>query len=223
MASQERSRRGSPDDRGPARPRLDLAFLPRQARAAVEAVLEQGETDVVRDGEVVGTLTFRPSVLAGTVVQSSDQGDGEENAFRPEGVTVVATTMRMSATARERLAASMGEGYLVVDFADAPPTTDVVLAHAVSHQLMATFAAMFPQARIVVTEILDEELGLHVRGPVGVLLAAGAHAYLPPQPVEAVARSVHAYVTSERGSALEPGGTASRALGAPPGRPEPPP
>ncbi|WP_460816725.1 hypothetical protein [Nocardioides korecus] len=220
MASQERSRAGTPVGHDPARPVLDLDSLPRQARAAVEGVLGRRETDVVSGGEVLGTLTFRARVLEGNVVRPREPDDETATAPRPDGVTVVATTMRMSSAARERLATAMGEGYLVVDFADAPPTTDVVLAHAVSHQLMSTFAAMFPRARIVVTEILDEELGLHVRGPVGVLLAAGAHAYLPPQPVEDVARTVHAYLTAQPGPALEAGGSGSRALGPPSGSPE---
>ena len=95
-----------------------------------------------------------------------------------------------------------------------------MLGHAVSHQLVGAWAQMFPQARIVVTEILDEELGLDVRGPVGILLDAGADAYLPPRPIEDVARNVHQFLTGRDRPALEPGDGSATAL---PGSPGPTP
>ena len=189
---------------------LDLADLPPQAREAIEALLAGGETEVRRDGVPIGTLAFRPAVLEGVLVEpearpGSEAGDPPVPPPPREDVTVVATTMRMTEEARRRLGDALGESYLVVDFADAPPTTDVVLGHAVSHQLVGAWAQMFPQARIVVTEILDAELGLDVRGPVGVLLDAGADAYLPPRPIEEVARNVHRYLVGQDRPALASG------------------
>lgn len=56
----------------------------------------------------------------------------------------------------------------------------------------------------MVSEILDEELGLDVRGPVGILLNGGADAYLPPRPIEDVARGVHRFLTGLDAPALVP-------------------
>jgi len=55
---------------------------------------------------------------------------------------------------------------------------------------------LFPHAQIIVTEILDPELGLEIPGPVGRLLDAGAHAYLPPEALEQVAKNVQIHLQS---------------------------
>lgn len=154
----------------------------------LEALVAHRGATLVDGGAPVGTLAFSPAVLEGVVVEtepSAPPGPAER-----EDVTVVATGTKLSAAARARLSESLGPAYVVVDVSDAPTTTDVVLIHAVSPQLVGMLRATFPQARILVTELLDDELGLDVRGPVGRLLDAGAHAYLPRGPVEQVGRSV---------------------------------
>ncbi len=175
---------------------FDLAALPHQARTAIESIIETGEVEVVRSGARVGTLTFQPAVLEGALLPPSEGASPAPSSERAD-VTVVATTMRMSETARARLSDALGNSYVVLDFADAPSTADVVLSHPVSHQLINRWTLMFPQARVLVTEILDEELGLDVRGPVGILLDAGADAYLPRRPVEQLARNVHGYLAAQ--------------------------
>lgn len=198
---------------GPREPRrLDLTRLAPEVRAEIESIMALGEVAVVRSGEPEGTLSFRPAVLEGVVLPPVTEGGSEpapeptpEPASEPEGVQVVVTTMRMSDAARTRLSEAFGSSYLVLDFADAPATADIVLAQAVSPQLMNIWAQMFPDARILVTEILDDELGLDVRGPVGRLLDAGAHGYLPPRPVEQIAREVHGYLASRARSELDAG------------------
>lgn len=157
--------------------------------------MEQGKVEIVRSGEPVGTLAFQSAVLEGVLLSPAEESDPGQVRDR-EGVQVVVTTMRMSDAARTRLSDAFGDSYLVVDFADAPSTADVVLTHPVSTQLTHRWTLMFPQARILVTEILDEEFGLDVRGPVGRLLDAGAHAYLPRRPVEQLAQNVHQYLVS---------------------------
>ncbi len=202
---------------GPRDPRrLDLTRLAPEVRAEIESIMAHGEVAIVRSGEPEGHLTFRPAVLEGVVlppVTEGDSGPATESTPEPspepaperEGVQVVVTTMRMSDAARTRLSEAFGPSYVVLDFADAPATADIVLAQAVSPQLMNVWARMFPHARILVTEILDDELGLDVRGPVGRLLDAGAHGYLPPRPVEQVAREVHGYLASRARSELDAG------------------
>jgi hypothetical protein len=177
---------------------LDLTEVPPEVRTAIEAILAKGEVDVVRSGEPVGTLAFRSAVLEGVLLPPAEESS-PDRVREPEGVKVVVTTMRMSDAARTRLSDAFGDSYLVVDFADAPSTADVLLSHPVSTQLINRWTVMFPRARILVTEILDEELGLDVRGPVGRLLDAGAHAYLPRRPVEQLAHNVHGYLVASQG------------------------
>ena len=206
---------------GPRDPcRLDLTRLAPEVRAEIESIMAHGEVAIVRSGEPEGTLSFRPTVLEGVVLPPGTEGGSEpapeptpEPAREREGVQVVVTTMRMSDAARTRLSEAFGPSYLVLDFADAPATADIVLAQAVSPQLMNIWARMFPHARILVTEILDDELGLDVRGPVGRLLDAGAHGYLPPRPVEQIAREVHGYLASRARSELDAGRDAVLELG----------
>ena len=178
------------------RARLDLTGLSPAVRTVVESLIEGGEVDLTRSGEPVGTLVFTPAVLYGAVLPPdppSGPGEGSER----EGVKVVATTMLMSDAARRRLSDAFGPDYLVLDFLDAPSTADIVLTHPVSPQLMNRWTVMFPQAQVLITEILDPEFGLDVSGPVGRLLDAGAHAYLPPRPLEQVAENVHAYLAAQ--------------------------
>ncbi len=78
----------------------------------------------------------------------------------PDGVKVLATTMKLRPEARERLRESFGPDWVVLDFHDAPDTADVVLSAAHSPQLIHRWTLLFPQAQIIVTEILDNEFGL---------------------------------------------------------------
>lgn len=174
--------------------------------------MEMGEVEIVRSGERVGTLAYRSAVLDGALLSPADER-GPDQGNEPEGVKVVATTMLMSDAARTRLRDAFGPSYLVLDFADAPSTADVVLTHPVSHQLIGRWTMMFPRARILVTEILDEEFGLDVRGPVGRLMDAGADAYLPRRPVEQIAHDVHGYLASEGHQELGAGDAAALEIG----------
>lgn len=176
---------------------LDLESLPREVRSAVKAMVAGYEVTLRREGRDVGVLAFRPAVLEGTVV-SGPQPFAAEPAppeVAPDGVTVVATATKLSDAARRRLSDELGPDYIVLDLLKAPSTADVVLTHPVSPQLLGSLRAGFPNARVIVTEIDDEELGVIHPGPVSRLLDAGASAYLPPRPLREVASSVHAYLT----------------------------
>lgn len=205
-----RDRRGAP-------PGLDLESLPRDVRAAVEAMVDGQEVVLRRDGREIGVLVHRPSVLEGTVIggpsdASGHGADGADDADDvdvppvPEGVTVVATATKLSKAARQRLSDELGDGYVVLDLLRAPTSADVVLTHPVSPQLLGSLRGMFPQARIIVTEIEDDELGVSAPGPVSRLLDAGASAYLPPRPLREVAANVHAHLTGSGAPQLTAGG-----------------
>lgn len=182
-------------------PSLDLAAVPPDVRAVLEAALAGGEVPVRRGGRDLGVLTVRPAVLEGEVLEAPRLPPPEVAV--PEGVLVVATAMRLSREVRRRLAVSFGPGYLVLDLHDAPASTDVLLVNPVSPQLLAVLQARFSRARVVVTEIEDDELGVDYAGPVGRMLRAGASAYLPPRPVTAVAAGVRAHLEGAAAAALD--------------------
>lgn len=182
-------------------PQLDLDELPPGVRAAVEAAIAGDDITLTRSGGPIGSLEFHSIVLEGTVVDGPAPRPAPTPI--PDGVTVVATTMALSDTASRRLSDEFGADYLVLDLHEAPTSTNVLLTHPVSPQLLGHLQHQFPHARIVITEIDDEELGVHYPGPVSRLLDAGAAAYLPPRPIAEIAANVHAYLTQSDQPALE--------------------
>ena len=178
-------------------PVLDLDDLDPVASAWLERLVSAGSMLLHRGGNSLGAVSFTPSVLEGLeglVVSGPDPSDKTRTDALPDGVKVLATTMKLKPEARERLRESFGPEWVVLDFHDAPDTADVVLTAAHSHQLIRRWTLLFPQAQIIVTEILDDRFGLDVGGPVGRLLDAGAHAYLPPRPLDQVARNIQSYL-----------------------------
>jgi hypothetical protein len=188
-------------------PALELDALPVEVRRAVEAAMTGAELRVRRRGRDVGSLTFRAAVLEG-VVLAAPRTPAPEVAV-PDGVTVVATAMRLSPIARTRLGDELGPDYAVFDLHDAPASTDVLLVNAVSPQLLSRLQDRFPRARVLVTEIEDDELGVAYAGPVGRLMDAGAAAYLPPRDLGGVAAGVHAYLGRSGHGALTGAGRAA--------------
>jgi len=187
----------------PAGPRLELDDLPRDVRAVLDEAIEGAAITVSRAGEPIGSLEFQSAVREGMVLDAPTEP--AETPHVQEGVTVVATAMKLSDTVRRRLSDEFGDQYIVVDLTEAPTTTDVVLSSAVSPQLIGLLRHQFPHARVVITEIEDEELGVHYPGPVSRLLDAGASAYLPPRAVTELAAGVQAYLTRSEAPALESG------------------
>lgn len=118
-----------------------------------------------------------------------------------DDVTVVATAMKLSASARRALSGSLGEGYIVLDMHAAPATADVVLVPPSSPQLIGGLRSMFPDARIVIAEVEDDVLGVSYRGPVHRMLDAGAEVYLPPVTIPRLAGQLDRVVTERRGIA----------------------
>jgi hypothetical protein len=170
---------------------VDLDDLDSGVRAWVESLETSAPMLVRRDGQTIGTLTYSRTVLEGTI--STAPATDDAPVLR-EGTKVLATTMRLSCAARDLLRNSFGPDWIILDFHDAPDTADVVLTSAHSPQLTHRWTLLFPHAQVIVTEIFDPELGLDISGPVGRLLDAGAHAYLPPRPLEQVAESVQMYL-----------------------------
>ncbi|MEI2712515.1 MAG: hypothetical protein V9G04_04255 [Nocardioides sp.] len=190
-------------------PLLDLDEVPESVRVLLEAAVEGAPVTLAHSGREIGTLEFRSNVVEGTVISAPEAPEG---AATREGVTVVATAMKLSAAGLRRLADEFGSDYLVLDLHDAPETADVLLTHPVSPQLLGILRMQFPNARVLITEIEDEEYGIHYSGPVSRLLDAGASAYLPPRPVGELAAHVHAYLSRSVAGELEAGPGDARAL-----------
>jgi hypothetical protein len=187
-------------------PKLDVEKLPPDVRAALEDAIAGDAIMLYRSGVPIGSLEFRSNVLAGTVIERPAPVSASSV---PDGVTVIATAMQLSAAARRRLSDEFGADYVVLDIHQAPTSTDVLLTHPVSPQLLGILRHQFPHARVVSTEIEDEELGVHYSGPVSRLLDAGASAYLPPRPIAELAANVHAYLTRSGAPMIESGNPAS--------------
>jgi hypothetical protein len=185
-------------------PSLDLDQLPVDVRTVLEAALSGAEVELCRGEQDLGVLTARPRVLDGDVVEAPRLPPPQVEV--PEGVLVVATAMRLSREVRRHLADSFGRDFLVLDLHEAPESTDVLLVNPVSPQLLEVLKARFPRARVVITEIEDEVLGVHYSGPVGQMLDAGASAYLSPRPVREVVAGVRAHLAGAPPQALEPAG-----------------
>ena len=193
--------------------RLDLQQLPRAVVVALEEALAGEDVALVRGDEQLGTLSVRPTVLEGRLLAGPT--DAHEQRKGREDVTVVATAMELSVSARERLAEQFGEGFMVLDLHEAPSSADVLLVPPISPQLLGALRAQFPSARVLVAEIEDEELGVHYAGPVTRMLEAGADAYLPPRPVDEVARAVQRQLAGTDRAALDPGTHGSPRAGLP--------
>ena len=198
---------------GRTAPQLDVDDLPPDVRAAIDDAIAGDSIMLTRSGVTIGSMAFVADVLQGTVIERPHEP--EPVASVPDGVTVIATTMTLSEAACRRLSEELGPAYLVLDIHSAPTSTDVVLTHPVSPQLLAMLRQQFPKARVMVTEIEDDELGVRYSGPVSRLLDAGASAYLPPRPIAELAANVHAYLTQGEVPKIEAADQASRKLPAP--------
>ena len=155
--------------------RIDLQRLPEDVRNLIEA----GEELVItRDGEPIATVV--------SAAEPFDIGPGTEDTY--DNVTVVATTMKLSAAARTALSEKLGPDYIVLDMKSAPATADVVLVPPASPQLIGMLRGTYPNARIVVAEIEDPVLGIRYEGPVRRMIDAGAETYLASTTIPRLAR-----------------------------------
>jgi antitoxin (DNA-binding transcriptional repressor) of toxin-antitoxin stability system len=157
---------------------FDAGELPDEFVALVDALEPAEDLVITRDGRPIARLS-------GVADMAGEQvGRSRSSAVH---VTVVATAMRLSRSVRANLSALLGPDYIVVDVNSAPRTADVLLAPPVSPQLIGSLRAKFPDAKVIIAEIEDAELGISHRGPVRRLLDAGAHSYLPPSSIPALA------------------------------------
>jgi antitoxin (DNA-binding transcriptional repressor) of toxin-antitoxin stability system len=190
------------------RPQVELARLPDEVAELIAGLAPGGSLVITRDGEAVATLTAAGSApLEGLVIPAPAAADGEASGSAPpisDGVTVVATAMKLSDGARTRLSAELGGDYIVLDMHAAPSSAEVLLVPPISPQLLGNLRSMFPAARIVVAELDDPELGVSYHGPVRRLIDSGAELYFASTTVPHLARQLGEAVSA--GGVLAAGG-----------------
>ncbi|SEP38213.1 hypothetical protein [Amycolatopsis saalfeldensis] len=155
---------------------IDADRLPEDVRSLIRALRPGEDLRIVSDGTTIATISGAAVAFHAGI---SDPGASGRGSFPEENVTLVATAMKLSASARVSLSAQLGPDYLVLDLHSAPESVDVLLIPPVSPQLIASLRAKFPKARVVIAEIEDQELGISYEGPLRRLLDAGADTYLP--------------------------------------------
>lgn len=166
-----------------------MSRLPEDVVDLIDALAPGDDLIITRDGNPVATISGIHSLLDDTVTEPGPP----EPAYGD--VTVVATTMKLSAAARTSLSAELGADYVVLDLHSAPRTADVLLVPPVSPQLIGSLGSMFPKARIVIAEIDDPELGVSYHGPIRRLLDAGATTYLAATAVPQLAKQLDHAIT----------------------------
>ncbi|HEY0641529.1 MAG TPA: hypothetical protein VGD67_28195 [Pseudonocardiaceae bacterium] len=178
----------------PAARRIDVTRLPDDVVELIDGLGPGEDLVITRDGAPVATVSSAFGVLDDAVMEHGppDRAD-EPTAY--DNVTVVATAMKLSASARRALSAELGAGYVVLDMHAAPTTADVLLVPPVSPQLIGSVRSMFPRARVIVTEIEDPDLGVSYHGPIRRMLDAGAETYLAATAVPRLARQLDHAIT----------------------------
>ncbi|TCC30875.1 hypothetical protein [Kribbella speibonae] len=112
------------------------------------------------------------------MTEPPEQGSGS--------TVLVVTAMRLSKTARAELSELLGPGYTVVDLRSAPSTANIVLAPVSSPMAVAILRGEFPQARILFTELQDDERGISLAGPLSRIVAQAPDGYFVAHSLEAL-------------------------------------
>lgn len=176
---------------------IDATQLPAEVVELLAALAPGEVLTVTRAGEPLAKITGTGGPLEGKVVRAdrADRAGGRDVAGDRDGVTVVATAMKLSETVRTSLSSELGADYIVLDMETAPETSDILLVPPISLQLLDALRARFPAARVMVAEVEDRELGLDYRGPVRRLLDNGVEAYLASTTLPRLARQLERAVT----------------------------
>lgn len=100
---------------------------------------------------------------------------------------LVVTSMPLSKQARADLSEMLGTGYVVVDIKVAPPTANLLLTPVVSGQLLVRLRRLFPEARILFTELHDDGRGISLLGPLSSIVSRGPDGYFVAHTLESLA------------------------------------
>ncbi|WP_427893454.1 hypothetical protein ACQHIV_11340 [Kribbella sp. GL6] len=103
-----------------------------------------------------------------------------------DSAVLVVTTMPLSKTARAELSEMLGPGYTVVDIRSAPDSANIVLTPVVSGNALGILRGMFPKARILYTELQDDERGISYAGPLARIVALEPDGYFVAHSLDAL-------------------------------------
>ena len=144
------------------------------------------------------------------VLESPDSGSvtGET---RSDGPVIVVTAVHLSLAARTALAESLGPGYIVRDIREAGNTADVVLVPAMSGHGLGELRSMFPGAKILAGEFLDDRYGINIDGPVRRAVESGVDGYFLAPDLAGVAQVTRDAVLGKPVGLLEAGNPGARA------------
>jgi antitoxin (DNA-binding transcriptional repressor) of toxin-antitoxin stability system len=168
--------------------RIDVTHLPEDVVGLIDDLGPGEDLVITRDGNPVAVISSTAFSRANTGQPPMDYGN----------VTVVATAMKLSTSARTALSAELGADYIVLDLHSAPTTADVLLVPPASPQLIGNLRSMFPAARVIVAEIEDPELGVSYHGPVRRMLDAGADTYLASTTIPRLAEQLDQTITQHQ-------------------------
>lgn len=96
---------------------------------------------------------------------------------RSSGPVIVVTAVHLPAEARAALADKLGPGHIVRDIRDAGNTADIVLVPAMSGHGIGELRSMFPGAKVLAGEFVDDQYGVDIAGPLRRAVESGVDGY----------------------------------------------
>lgn len=177
--------------------RIDVTRLPEDLVALIDRLGPGEDLVITRNADAIATISSTGGAADDGAVPgpaAADEAPGQPQMDYGD-VMVVATAMKLSASARASLSAQLGPDYIVLDMHAAPRTADVLLVPPASPQLIASLRSLYPKARVVIAEIEDRELGVSYHGPVRRMLDAGAQTYLLSTTIPLLARQLDQAIT----------------------------
>lgn len=184
------------DERAAPTRRIDVTRLPDDVLELIDDLGPGEDLVIMRDGNPIAVISSTRGALDGAIIEPGSPTDTAEQPLMDyDNVTVVATAMKLSASARTALSAELGTDYIVLDLHAAPTTADVLLAPPASPQLIGSLRSMFPKARVIIVEIEDDVLGVSCHGPVRRMLDAGAETYLTSTTIPRLAKQLDHAIT----------------------------
>lgn len=115
-------------------------------------------------------------------------GPDLEGGIGTDRPVIVVTAVDLNKRAREALAERLGPGHVVRDIREAGSTADIVLVPALSSQGVGGLRGMFPGAKILACEFVDDEYGVDITGPMRRTVAAGFDGYFMAPDLAGVAQ-----------------------------------
>ncbi|WP_223198430.1 hypothetical protein [Solihabitans fulvus] len=175
---------------------IDVTRLPEDLVVLIDRLGPGEDLVITRNGDAIATISSTGGAVDDGAVPGPAAGETFGQPPMDYGdVTVVATAMKLSASARASLSAELGPDYIVLDMHAAPTTADVLLVPPASPQLIGGLRSLYPKARVVIAEIEDREFGVSYRGPVRRMLEAGAETYLMSTTIPVLAKQLGQAIT----------------------------